>query len=376
MTITTNTVIIGASAAGLASAACLKRADIAFELLEKREHTGNLWRTAYDRLHLHTNRAISSLPYTPMPASYPRYPAREQVVQYLEMYQQEHDLHPRFGQAVTSVEQNTDGTWQTVTATGETYISQHVIIATGMTNSANMPTWQGMESFNGQIIHSTDYKNPEPYQGKRVCVVGFGNSAGEIALDLAEHGIDVTLSVRGAVNIIPRDLFGVPILAVAIPMSLLPAKVADMLSAPMLRLTIGNYANTGLKPLPYGPNEQVKRDQSVPLLDIGTVKAIRQNKIAVKGGIDHFTADSVVFKDGEQVEFDAVICGTGFRANLSAFLKDAHKVTDEDGNPEVSGEESALKGLYFCGFYVSPTGMLREISIEARKIARAIAESP
>src|SRR5262245_29680703 len=108
------TVIIGASAAGLATAACLKKLGVDYVLLEQADQVAARWRQHYDRLHLHTNRALSGLPYYPMPSDYPRFPSRDQFVKYLEDYAKKLELTPRFGQKVVSVEQK-DGAWVTQT---------------------------------------------------------------------------------------------------------------------------------------------------------------------------------------------------------------------------------------------------------------------
>ena len=105
-----------------------------------------------------------------------------------------------------------------------------VVVATGWADYPYAPTWPGMERFDGPVLHSSRYRNPKPYAGQRVLVVGFGNSDGEIALDLAEAGIDVSLSARGPVNILPRDLLGLSILTWAIAQSRLPARLADALN--------------------------------------------------------------------------------------------------------------------------------------------------
>ena len=104
-----------------------------------------------------------------------------------------------------------------------------------------------MESFKGAVLHSSAYRNPAPYAGKRVLVVGFGNSGGEIALDFAEHKLDVTLSVRGPVRILPRELLGLPILSWAIAQRHLPARVVDFVSAPAIRLAVGSIESLGMK---------------------------------------------------------------------------------------------------------------------------------
>ncbi len=365
----THTIIIGASSAGLATAACLKQVGIPFLLLEKSNVVGALWRGHYDRLHLHTGKSLSGLPGLPMPDSYPRYPSRDQVVAYLETYAAHHGLEPHFNQCVTRVEKTGDA-WITTTQ-DTTYHAQNVVIATGCTNTPYMAHFPGDETFTGDILHSSEYKNGKPYSGKRVLVVGFGNSGGEIAIDLTEHGAQAALAVRSAVNIIPRDLLGIPILSIGIVMNLLPPRIADMLSYLPRRLSIGDITRYGLQQQPYGPNVQIKQDGRIPLLDIGTMKLIRQGKISVFPGIKSIEEDSVHFVDDRQEKFDAIIMATGYRPNLSAFLPAADTVC-EDGLPINSGEESALKGLYFCGFYVSPTGMLREAGLEAKRISRAI----
>jgi thioredoxin reductase len=366
----TNTIIIGASAAGLAVAACLKHANTPFILLEQAAQVAQTWRGHYDRLHLHTNKYFSQLPYIPFPAEYPRYASRDQVVAYLENFARANQISPRFGQKVTSAD-FVEGKWQTETADAR-YRSNNLVVATGYTHTPNLPHWQGEADFRGQILHSSAYKNGEPYRGKRVLVVGFGNSGGEIAIDLHEYGAQPSMSVRSPINVISRDTLGIPSLAIGILLNWLPAHVADMLTAPVRRLTIGDTEALGLGKPAYGPVEQIKKTGRIPLLDIGTLKLIRSGQITVYPDIERFTTDGVHFSNGAASAFEAVILATGYRPNLGSFLKSAAKVTDAKGVPLVSGAASALPGLYFCGYYVSPNGMLREISREARKISAAI----
>ena len=201
--------IIGSGPAGLACAVALRQAGIEPLVLEKSASVGASWRKHYDRLHLHTHRRHSGLPGLPMPASYPPYPSRDQVIAYLETYAAHFGVRPRFGCEVKRIRRQ--GSVWNVETNAETMAAPLVVIATGIAAVALRPTWPGLDAYAGNILHSSDYKNPAPYAGKRVLVIGFGNSGGEIALDLANAGVGVAISARSPVQVLPRDLLGLPI---------------------------------------------------------------------------------------------------------------------------------------------------------------------
>ncbi|WP_420643423.1 GNAT family N-acetyltransferase [Candidatus Leptofilum sp.] len=370
-----NVIIVGASAAGLAVGACLKQQGVpSVTILERANKVGAAWRTHYDRLHLHTDKRNSNLPHYAFPPDVPRYPSRQQLITYLENYAEHFGLQPHFGQEATKIEQE-DGLWHVTTASEHQFAAPSLVMATGYTNQPYVPSWPGQDQFAGETLHSSAYKNGAAFANKDVLVVGFGNSGGEIAIDLHEHGAKPTIAVRSPVNVVPRDLAGIPILSVGILLSIFPPAVADLLAAPLLKLTVGDLSKYGLKKLPYGPNSQIARDGRIPLLDIGTIKLIKQGAIQVMPGIQQFHADGVTFADGQTRQFDAVVFATGYQPNLEKFGEGIGNALDDAGRPFRSGEESKsrLPGLYFCGFYVSPTGMLREIGLEAQKIAKSIA---
>ena len=371
MAVDTESLVVGASAAGLATAASLKQAGREFEILEDTAVVGNAWRHHYDRLHLHTPKSSSVLPGLKMPDQWPRYPARDQVVEYLERYRDLNGLQPHYGQRVTRLERRDDA-WAATTGDRE-WRATNVVVATGNTRCPVRPTWPGMESYTGQVMHSSEYRNGDPWRGRPVLVVGFGNSACEQAIDLVERGAHTHLSVRSPVNVIPRDIAGVvPILKVGILMRRLPPPVSDALAWPIIRLTVGDIRKVGLRKLPYGPITQISRDRHIPLLDIGTMDLIKAGRISVHGEIARFTPDGVVFTDGTALDVDAVVLATGYRPGLEEFLPEWRTVCDHTGVPRTSGRPTALPGLYFCGHNLSPGGMLREIGIEARRIAAHI----
>ena len=360
-------IIVGAGPAGLACAAAMRQRGLRALILEKADALAPVWRRHYDRLHLHTDRSHSGLPGLAMPRSYPRYPSRAQVVAYLESYAAHFDLRPRFGRAVHTIRR--EGSAWHADAKQERCTAPVVVIATGWADFPYRPSWPGAADYQGELIHSTAYRNPSAYAGKRVLVVGFGNSGGEIALDLAEAGVDVTLAVRGPVQILPRELLGLPILTWAIAQAPLPARLADFINAPAIRLAVGSLKRLGLKAPAKGPRRMIEEDHRVPLLDVGTLARIRDGSIAVRGGIARFSRDGVAFVDSPAQPFDSVILATGFRPDLRTLLPDVHNVFDDRGMPLLTGQATPEPGLFFCGLIASPTGQLREIGIEAGRIA-------
>jgi cation diffusion facilitator CzcD-associated flavoprotein CzcO len=359
-------IIIGAGPAGLACAASMGALGLNAKVLEKANAVGSVWRRHYDRLHLHTDRNHSGLPGMVMPRTYPTYPSREQVVEYLEDYAAHFRIQPAFNTTVLKVAR--DGSLWRVDADKASFSSPVVVIATGWADFPYRPSWLGSDTFQGNLIHSSEYKNASLYVGKRVLVVGFGNSGGEIALDLANAHIDTTLAVRGAVQILPRDLLGIPILSWAIAQKSLPTSIVDFINAPIIRLAIGPIEEFGLKRATKGPRRMIEEDGRVPLLDIGTLARIRDGSIKVRAGIDRFTPAGVIFSDQRAQSFDTVILATGFRPDLRKLLPDVNGVLSQVGKPLVTGQAMSVPGLYFCGLIASPTGQLREIGLEARRI--------
>ena len=364
-------IIIGAGPAGLATAAALRARGLNATILEKSDAVGAVWRRHYDRLHLHTDRARSGLPGLPIPKAYGRYPARSPVVEYLDAYAAKFALKPVFNAAVSAIRR--DGRLWRAEAGQHSRSAPTVVVATGLADFPHSPNWPGMESFGGPILHSSLYRNPAPFAGKHVLVVGFGASGGEIALDLSEAGVDVALSVRGPVNVIPRELFGVPILAWGLTGRLFPARIADKINAPLLRFAIGSVEKLGLKRLPKGPLQSIEEDRRVPLIDVGMLDSIREGRIKLRGDIASFTREGVDFKQSPAERFDAIILATGFRPDLRPLLPDAQGVLSATGAPLVSGQATAEPGLFFCGAIPSALGQLRQIGVDATRIAHSVA---
>ncbi|HEY3405735.1 MAG TPA: NAD(P)/FAD-dependent oxidoreductase [Ohtaekwangia sp.] len=366
----TNVLIIGASISGLASAASLKKTGTDYLIIEKQREIVPTWKNHYERLHLHTSKKLSCLPYKPFDKSIPLYPSRQQVVDYLTDYQKEFDIQPAFNTTALSIRKQ-DDYWFTETS-NYTYKSKYVILATGPYGRPKPVQFKGMETFRGKILHSYDYKTGRDFKGQKVLVVGFGNSACEIALDLFEQGASPAMSVRSAVNVVPRDIFGIPILQLALYMSFLPPRFADKLNATLLRLLVGDITRLGLRKLPYGPLEQIEKYGTVPLLDIGTIGHIRKGHITVHGDIDHFENNTVHFVDGSHDTFDSIVAGIGYYRDYADIIE-VEQARFDDLKVAIDKQKCFGKdGLYFCGFWISPTGQIREIARDAKKIAADI----
>ena len=360
-------IVVGAGPAGLAAAQRFKSGGLRPVILEKSNEVGAAWRRHYDRLHLHTPRRHSGLPGMPIPRRYGRYPSRADFVHYLESYAQKFDLTPQFDTAVGAIRKTERG-WAVETEK-ETLTSPIVVVATGWADFPYSPQWPGLDAFAGTLLHSTAYKCAAPFEGGRALVVGFGNSGAEIALDLAEHGVEVTLSQRSPIRVLPRDLMGVPILDFALLQRVLPAKLADALNAPVMRLAVGSLEKLGFRTAAKGAMQMIEEDQRIPVLDIGALAAIRRGEIKVRGAIEAFSHAGVRFAGGTEEAFDTVILATGFRPDLRKLLPDAATVLDAQGRPRVSDRATAEPGLYFVGALASPTGQLREIRLGATRVA-------
>jgi hypothetical protein len=295
------------------------------------------------------------------------------VIDYLDVYQKEFSIEPIFNTEAKRIVRDSDE-WVTETNNG-ILKSKYLIIATGAFTRPKPVRFNGMETFPGKILHSYEYKTGSDFKEQRVLVVGFGNSACEIAIDLYEQGAETSMSVRSPVNVIPRDVFGIPILELSLAMSGLPPKFADTINSPLLRLLVGDITKLGLKKLPYGPLEQIQQTASIPLLDIGTIKHIREGHIGILEDVNRIEGRTVHFADGKKEEFDAIVAGIGYYRDYADII-DVDPSRFEDLKQPVGRQKYFGKdGLYFCGFWIAPTGQIREIGLDAQKIAKDIAKN-
>lgn len=363
-------VIIGAGPAGLAIAGRLRKRGIDFTLFEASDQIAHSWQNHYDRLHLHTVKQWSHLPHMPFPESYPLYVPRELLINYFESYAETYNILPRFNKNVSSITKSESGQWNIQTTDQENITATTVIISTGVNRIPNIPSFSGQETFSGDITHSKSYKNAKPFIGKDVLVVGMGNTGAEIALDLSEHDINTTVSLRGPVNIVPRDLNGRPVQVTAKKLAKLPFGIGTSLGTLIRRAYIGDLTKYGVESPKMSPTRQLLESGKTPIVDIGTVAAIKQGRIKIMKEIENISNKTILFKDGNSREIDTIILATGYKPLLEEFIEKGADLLDSYGCPSTPIAEGYHKNLYFLGFdNYKLGGILGIIMDESNQIA-------
>ena len=363
-------IVIGAGPAGLAAAAQLQKVGYAVVVIDKADSVGASWSHHYDRLHLHTSRSLSSLPGRPMPRRYGQWVARDHFREYLAEFATQEKLDVRLGVTASSVKREADGRWTVESSIGALSAAA-LVIATGYNHTARVPDWPGLESYTGRVLHSSEYRNPASLDAQTVLVVGPGNSGAEIAADLADAGATVDLAVRTPPNIVRRTVLGIPTQSLTLATDPLPTKVADRVARVMQILTVGNLSRFGLTKPPRGVFSQQAYDDVTPTIDVGLIDSLRAGKISIVSAVVSFTKDAVQLADGSSVSPDVVLVATGFQRGLEPLVGDLGVVAP-GGRPLINADEQlpGLEGLFFLGYSNPITGNIRQVAIDAKKIAK------
>jgi cation diffusion facilitator CzcD-associated flavoprotein CzcO len=363
--------IVGAGPSGVASALALKDVGVRSLVLDRAEQVAAAWRGRYDRLRLNTARPLSHLPGRPFAKGTPMFPTRDELVAHIESHAAEDGLEFRLGTSVAEIAR-ANGDWVARTSGGD-LSAPEVIVATGYENEPVLGNWPGRDGFRGRLLHSAEYRRPEPFEGERVLVVGPGSSGMEIADELANHGAaQVWLAVRTPPNILLRQgPGGIPGDLLGVAMMHMPTRVADAF-ARLGRRAIGDLSAHGL-PLPdEGVMSRLRRLGVAPaIVDAGVIDTIRARRIEIVPAVEAFHSAGVRLRDGTALEPDAVICATGYRPALDALVGELG-VLDERGRPTANGETPAAPGLRFVGYVPRPGG-LGYAGGQARRAAKAIA---
>ena len=367
---TIDILVVGGGASGLSAAGALKRRGYHAVALEQDERIGGTWARRYERLHLHTLRRFSGLAHFGIPRDFPRYVPTKRYAQYLERYVQELDLDVRLGERVERIAQ-ANGGW-CVETTRCSWVARAVVLATGRYREPVTPVWPGRDAFPGRVLHSVEYRSGRDFAGERVLVVGMGNTGAEIATDLAEQGAAfVAIAVRTRPPIMPRELFRVvPAQVLGLLLTPLPIpRLLDRAGALLRRIGTGDLRPYGLGREAWGPFTA----RRPAVIDVGFLGELKAGRIHVRPGVERLTATGVVFADGCEEHFDAIIAATGFRTALGDIL-DLPEAIAADGRPRFrSGQSTPYSGLYFIGYDETTRGVLFEANRDSRRLARSVA---
>ncbi|KJE96584.1 flavin-binding family monooxygenase [Capsaspora owczarzaki ATCC 30864] len=325
--------VIGAGFSGLAMCAALKRHGIPFDCVERAHGVGGNWlHGTYDNVHIISSRKTTEYKDFPMPESYPDFPSRDQVLAYLESYAAHFKLneHIRFNTEVSSIEpaERQPGFWKVSIDGGldgqrEEKVYGGVFLCNGHHWDMRFASYPG--PFTGDVIHSKQYKSPSSLAGKRVLVIGGGNSACDIAVEAGRIGAASHISMRRGYWFLPRTIAGIP--AVEIIRPWVPIWAQRLLIRAFVKLSIGSYTSYGLQV----PDHKIWDHH--PTINTELLHYLKLGKIAPHSDITRFAEKTVFFSDGTSCEVDLIVHATGFNVSLKPLRSDlvATEVSPHNG---------------------------------------------
>ncbi|KAG8486137.1 hypothetical protein CXB51_019527 [Gossypium anomalum] len=347
-------IIVGAGPSGLAMAACLNHHSIPYIILEREDCIASLWKKyAYDRLHLHLDKQFCVLPHMPFPDSYPRFVSRQQFVSYLDDYVSRFKISPLYRRTVESAEFDGEtGKWivkarNLGSGEVEELEGRFLVVASGETSDPFTPVIEGLNTFPGDVLHSTRFRNGKAFQNQKVLVVGSGNSGMEIAFDLANHGAQTSLVVRSPVHILSRDMIYLGLILV----KYIRVNLVDSLMVMLSKLVYGDLSKYGINRPKEGPFFMKAAYGKYPITDIGTCKKIKSQEIQVLPSICSIRGNEVVFENGTTHPFDTIVFCTGFKRSTNVWLKGDDYLLNDDGISKLSfpNHWKGKNGLYCVG---------------------------
>jgi putative flavoprotein involved in K+ transport len=365
-------VVIGAGPAGLAVARELDhRHGIKALVLDRATAPAISWRTRYDNFRLNTNGFLSHLPGQRIPLTAGRWPTKEDMVRYFDRYVARQNIALLLGCEVRRVDRVGTG-WQLDTSSGEIQ-TPAIVLATGNYSTPIIPAWPGLSGFDGELVHSGNFTNAWPYRGRDVLVVGAGNSAADIAVQLADDGARrIWLAVRTPPHLVRRALGPFPSDIFLEMFARVPARMVDPLIGRFNRLMWNDLPALGFGRPPLGLKETVETRGRIPTLADELVDTVRAGRVRVVAAVKAVESDRVILADGTSVAPQAIIAATGFRTDLDGLVGHLG-VLDERGNPRGGFVSHLGDGMFAIGYGIPPNGPLRAIRLAATPLAREVA---
>jgi putative flavoprotein involved in K+ transport len=372
-------VVVGAGPAGLAVARELEhRHGIPALVVDRAPAPAVSWRTRYDNFRLNTNGFLSHLPGQRIPWNAGRWPTKEDMVRYFDRYVQRQNLTLLLGCEVRRIDRAAGG-WILGTSSGEIR-TRAIVLATGNYRTPTVPAWPGAGNFGGELVHSGAFRNAWPYRGRDVLVVGAGNSAADIAVQLVTGGARrVWLAVRTPPHLVRRAIGPIPSDVFLELFARVPASKIDPLIGRFNRLIWGDLSAYGFHRPPLGLKATVEQRGRIPTLADELIREVRAGRVQVVTAVAAVEAERVLLADGTSVAPEVIIAATGFSPDLDGLVGHLG-ILDEHGNPRGGFASHIGEGMFAIGYGIPPNGPLRAIRLNAgpvaRKIARYLATTP
>ena len=344
--------VIGAGSSGIAAAKALHERGIPFDCFEKGDRVGGNWvfqnkngmSSAYRHLHINTSRQRMEYSDFPMPAEYPDFPHHTHIAAYFDAYVDHFGFRDKitFETGVEHAEQDAAGLWQVTTDGGETRTYDMLLVANGHHWNPRWPepAYPGQDEFAGEQVHAHHYVDAQPFLGKKVVVVGIGNSAMDIATETSYTADNVVLSSRRGAYVLPKYLFGRPLDQIGVNRftGAMPFAARQAILAAMYRLGVGKVEDYGL------PKPEHSMGAAHPTMSADFLNRVVHGEVTYRPNIARFEPDAVVFEDGTREEADVVIWCTGYKVTFPFFDEDFISAPDNDlplfrrvWHPEVAG---------------------------------------
>lgn len=367
--------VIGAGCSGLAAVKNLIQAGITQVVcFEKNNRVGGNWiytagasdSSVCETTHIISSKKMSEFVDFPMPDDYPDYPSHRQVLDYFESYARYFGLEQyiRFNTVVKQVEKLPDERWSVALANGEVHVFDYLLVANGHHAVPRMPELPG--AFSGELLHSHDYKTNAPFAGKRVLVIGGGNSACDCAVEVSRVAEFTAISMRRPQYIVPKFFMGKPTDTFNGVLVKLPKFISSFLRQMTLRIQVGDYRQYGLEQ----PDFPVTGAH--PTLNSELLYRIRHGSVHPRRGIERIDGNTVFFSDGKSEGFDTIIAATGYKIVFPFFANDFINYEEAERIPlYLRMIHPDHKSLFFIGL-LQPQGCIWPLSDMQAKLAANI----
>lgn len=366
--------VIGAGISGLTAAKALADRGVPYDHFELSSDLGGLWRidhprsAAYESLHINSSKYNMELADFSIPDDFPEFAHHTDVLRYFEAYAEAFDLRDgiTFNTAVERTIPNDEGTWNVALSTGETRRYGAVLSATGHHWSPRFPDFPG--TFGGRTLHAHAYNDPSAFEGERVCIVGIGNSACDIADDLTRVAEQVTISTRSSAWVIPKYLLGIPLDQwTSNAMEYLPVWFRRITLRLLTWLTVGDQARYGV------PTPDHKMMHAHPTVSQELLSHVGHGRVTIKPNIARLDEDGVEFEDGTRAEFDTIVYATGYNITFPFLPDEVFCVEDNEVALYRFVVPPDQPNLYFLGL-LQPLGALMPLSeLQAKWVAGLLA---